>query len=290
MRSKSTFGPQPVAGRRSAPAYGFGSGTRNQQSKVFAGSQFAKTNNVSITPGPCYENINSVGLQADSGKNSYPQWQFGTAQRFGSGPRQKIPGPGTYNNAGSFGMQGLSHRNSFPLYGFGTSDRQNVTKVFISSLHEKSKHGVESPGPAAMYSRGSGLDGSEYGFGTDERYMRRDRMLNDQGELPGPGSYDHDSTFNQQHSSSRRTDSRYSFGSSDRAMQAKTFVSEFHAKASPGAHPTSPGPAVYNAAPSIGVQATTRGKSASAWGFSKATRFPTGAYANDSPGPGAYAI
>jgi len=289
IQTKSMFGAQPHSGRASAPAYGFGSSTRNRQAKVYAGSEFAKKTVVSITPGPCYENIDAVGMQADSGKQSSPQWQFGTADRFASGPRAKAPGPGAYDNVGSFGKQGLSSRSSFPLYGFGTSNRQNVAKVFISTAHEKSKHGQGSPGPAALYQRKSGLEGSEYGFGTDERYTRRDRNLSDSSELPGPGSYAHDTTFNVQHSSSRRTDASYGFGSSNRDIQAKTFLSEFHATASPGAYPASPGPAVYNAAPSIGVQASTRGKSSSAWGFGKATRFPAGAYATGSPGPGAYA-
>ena len=184
IQSKSMFGAQPSSGRHSAPAYGFGSGTRNHVSKLFAGSEMAKTSSISITPGPCYETIDAVGAQADSGKNSYPQWQFGTAERFGAGPRGRSPGPGAYENAGSFGKQELSHRHSFALYGFGTSNRHNVAKVFISTNHEKSKHGEASPGPAALYQRGSALEGPEYGFGTDERYMRRDRHLNDAGELP----------------------------------------------------------------------------------------------------------
>jgi hypothetical protein len=191
---------------------------------------------------------------------------------------------------GAFGSQSLSERNSVPLFGFGTSNRENVSKVFVSSAHEKAKFGLQSPGPAALYQRKGALEGKEYGFGTDDRFQRLGRHLADSAELPGPGSYQHDSTFNTQHSSSRRTDSSFGFGTSNRAIQAKTFISEFHAKSSPGAHPTSPGPAVYNSAPSIGTQSTTRGRSSSSWGFGKATRFPVGAYATGSPGPGAYAI
>jgi hypothetical protein len=284
------FGQQTLSGRHSAPAYGFGSGTRTHAAKIFAGSEFAKTSAISITPGPCYENISSVGAQANSGKNSDPQWQFGTAERFAAGPRKRTPGPGAYDNVGAFGKQAYSSRTTTPLYGFGTSNRENVTKVFLSTAHEKSKHGLASPGPAANYHRKPALGGAKFGFGTDDRWQRLDRSLNDSSELPGPGSYTHDTTFNTQYSSARRTDSSYGFGSGTREHQAKTFVSEFHAKSSAGAHPTSPGPAVYNSAPSMGVQATTRGKSAASWGFGKATRFPAGAYATGSPGPGAYAI
>lgn len=126
-----------------------------------------------------------------------------------------------YENVGAFGKQGLSDRNSFPLFGFGTSNRENVSKVFLSSAHEKSKHGLGSPGPAALYERKGALAGHEYGFGSDDRFQRLGRHLADASELPGPGSYDHDSTFNTQHSSSRRTDSSYGFGTSNRAIQVR---------------------------------------------------------------------
>lgn len=290
ISGKSMFGVQAPSKRHSAPSYGFGSGTRNHRSKLFVGSEHAKTSSISITPGPCYENIDSVGTQADSGKSSYPQWAFGTQDRFSGTTRKRTPGPGSYENETAFGKQGLSSRTDAALWGFGTSNRHNTAKVFISQAHEKSKHGLASPGPAALYQHRGALEGPEYGFGTDDRFQRLGRQLADSSELPGPGSYAHDSTFNTQHSSSRRTDSRYGFGSSNREHQAKTFLSEFHAKSSPGAHPTSPGPAVYNSAPSIGVQATTRGKSASSWGFGTDTRFKAGAYANGSPGPGSYSI
>ena len=306
IQGKSMFGPQPTSSRASSPAYGFGSSTRNHRAKVFAGADFVKAAPISITHmGANYETIGAVGTQADSGKPTLPQWQFGTADRFAITARKRAPGPGAYESDSAFMSQTLSGRNSDPFYGFGSSDRDNVKKVFISTAHEKAKHGIQSPGPAALYHRkgafgrhgrelGSFEPSPEFGFGTDDRWQRLSRNLSDSAELPGPGSYHHDSTFNTQHSSKRRTDSSYGFGTSNRDMQSKVFLSEFHAKSSGGpGQVLSPGPASgvgSTSAPAIGKQNTTRGRSASAWAFGKMDRFPKGAYATISPGPGAYAI
>ena len=129
LKGKSMFGVQELSRRRTAPAHGFGSSTRNHASKVFMGPEHAKTSSLSCTPGPCYEVNGACGSQYDSGKLSPPQWCFGTAERFSRSSRDKAPGPGAYENAGSFGRQGLSSRTSYPLYGFGTVDRNMASKV-----------------------------------------------------------------------------------------------------------------------------------------------------------------
>jgi len=291
MQRKSMFGTQELSSRRTAPAHGFGSSTRNHASKVFMGPEHAKTSSISCTPGPCYEAAGACGDQHDSGKTSPPQWCFGTADRFSTGPRKRTPGPGTYENVGAFGKQDLSNRSTFPLYGFGTVDRGMAQKVFISSAHAASTYGQSSPGPAAMYTKAGGLAGPKYGFGTDERYQRRDRHLNDETELPGPGAYSSDSLVGGTQRSSRlTTQPAFGFGSSNREHSSRIFVSDLHAKSGgSNAYNTSPGPAVYSLNSSIGTQTTTRGKSASSWGFGKATRFDNKAYATDTPGPGSYA-
>ena len=94
IQGKSMLGAQPVSGRSSAPAYGFGSGTRQHQSKLYIGPEAAKTASVSISPGACYESPDAVGKQADGGKNSQPEWRFGTQERFAGRVRSKTPGPG----------------------------------------------------------------------------------------------------------------------------------------------------------------------------------------------------
>ena len=123
------FGAQELSNRRTAPAHGFGSSTRNHAAKVFMGSEHAKTASASCTPGPSYEVAGACGNQQDSGKVSPPQWCFGTADRFSGSPRKRSPGPGAYDNAGAFGKQGLSNRSTFPRYGFGTVDRAMASKV-----------------------------------------------------------------------------------------------------------------------------------------------------------------
>ena len=153
MKGKSMFGSQELSNRRTAPAHGFGSSTRNHASKVFMGPEHAKTSSASCTPGPRYEVNGACGNQHDSGKVSPPQWCFGTSERFAGSPRKRSPGPGAYENAGAFGKQGLSNRSTFPLYGFGTVDRSMASKVFISSAHAASSYGQASPGPAAMYTK-----------------------------------------------------------------------------------------------------------------------------------------
>jgi len=298
MKGKSMFGSQELSNRRTAPSHGFGSSTRNHAGKLFMGPEHAKTSSVSVTPGPCYEIAGACGDQHDSGKVSPPQWCFGPADRFPGGVRKRTPGPGTYENVGAFGKQGLSQRSSFPLYGFGTVDRQMASKVFISQAHAHARDvGVGSPGPAAMYQKASGLAGPKYGFGSDGRWSRIERHLNDQSELPGPMEYNTEilrdsgnSTLNTNSESRTITQPAYGFGSSNRDHSARIFLSDMHAKAAAStAYITSPGPAVYTLTPSMGTQSTSRGRSAPSWGFGKATRFDSKAYATDTPGPGSYA-
>ena len=83
MKGKSMFGQQELSNRKTAPSHGFGSSTRAHATKVFMGHEHAKTYNFGAgTPGPEYESNDSCGMQTDSGKNSPPQWNFGTADRF----------------------------------------------------------------------------------------------------------------------------------------------------------------------------------------------------------------
>jgi len=293
MKGKSMFGQQELSNRKTAPAHGFGSSTRSHMTKTFMGPEHAKTYNFGAnTPGPQYQSQDSCGMQSDSGKNSPPQWNFGTADRFRDLSRfgAMAPGPGSYNNASSIGKQDLSHRSSFPHYGFGTVDRDMAGKVFISSQHSDASYGQTSPGPAAMYSNKSQLAGPRYGFGTDGRWKRIQRNHNDSRELPGPGSYTHATMLGSQTSSRLTTEPAFGFGSSDREHSARCFVSDLHSKSSGGAFGASPGPGVYSPVSSIGAQATSRGKSAPSWGFGKANRFKANFADNGTPGPGAYAI
>lgn len=287
------FGTQPVSNRRSSAAYGFGSSTRGHANKLFIGEGHAKSSNISCTPGPCYELGGSTGTQSDSGKPTPPQWQFGTAGRFSSprSTRRGSPGPGQYENASGFSRQALSNRASFPRYGFGTVDRDMAGKVFISPAHSSSSFGRASPGPAAMYQRESGMAGSKYGFGTEERFGRVARQLGDAAEAPGPGSYDDKGVLGEQASSKVSTVASFGFGSSNREHISRVFVSDMHARAAGTSNNGnfSPSPNAYTLTNGIGVQPTSRGRSAPSWGFGTGSRFRAGAYETGTPGPGAYA-
>ena len=233
MNTKSMFGAQAPSHRRSAPAHGFGGSTRNHAAKLFMGSQLSS--NISCTPGPCYEIDGACGNQADSGKTSPPQWQFGTESRMRSRQAARSPGPGAYDGDSAFGKQGNSSRTTFPIYGFGSVDRGMAQKVFISPQHSASKYGQQSPGPAAMYSKPGGMAGPKFGFGTDDRFNRLARQLGDAAEQPGPGAYEGGSVFGANMSSRLESTSRYGFGTSNREHMAKVFVSDMASKSSSNA-------------------------------------------------------
>jgi len=287
------FGSQPLSTRPSPANYGFGSSTRNHRNRLYIGEMYAKTSNISCTPGPCYETQGSMASQADSGKLSTPQWQFGTSQRFAS-PRSTLsgtPAPGTYESASSFQRQSLSQRTSFPRFGFGTVDRDMAAKVFISPSHASSSFGRSSPGPAAPYMRETGLAGYKFGFGTEERFGRTARQLHDAAESPGPGSYEDKGVLGQQSSSKLDTVASFGFGSSTREHVARVFCNDMMARASgrSGMGNFTPGPPAYNIPNGIGIQPTSRGRSAPSWGFGKDRRYKDNTYETISPGPGAYA-
>jgi hypothetical protein len=105
-QGKSMFGQQPISQRRSSPSYGFGTGTRGHAAKVFMGPEHAKTYNYGISTrhGVPYNAIDAVGPQQDSGKNSPPVWNFGTAERFRNTGRQSALLPGM---ATEFGEQSV---------------------------------------------------------------------------------------------------------------------------------------------------------------------------------------
>lgn len=285
------FGQQPISQRRSSPSYGFGTGTRGHAAKVFMGPEHAKTYNYGISTrhGVPYNAIDAVGPQQDSGKNSPPVWNFGTAERFRNTGRQSalLPGPGTYENDSSIGRQTLSNRSSGQRFGFGTVDRDMASRVFVSPTFAKNYHGLNSPGPAAMYAMHSQMTGPHYGFGTEQRGDHRHEKA--KAGLPGPGAYDMDSTLGSQSSSAIPTAACFGFGSSNREQSARLFISQLHSSTNGGAHSASPGPSMYTLNPSIGKQMTSRGKTASSWGFGKANRFKN-VGESGTPGPGAYAI
>ena len=71
-----------------------------------------------------------------------------------------------------------------------------------------------------------------------------------------------------------------------RAFFSRPCAPSFHP---PPAGNFTPGPPAYNIPNGIGIQPTSRGRSAPSWGFSKDRRYKDNTYETISPGPGAYA-
>ena len=105
--------------------------------------------------------------------------------------------------------------------------------------------GTFTPGPTYQSMSGVGtqqdsgkVSPPQWCFGTAERFGSR----SPRGAMsPGPGAYDNASSIGKQDLSNRSTFPLYGFGTVDRDMAAKVFISSAHANASYGN--ASPGPA-----------------------------------------------
>ena len=131
-----------------------------------------------------------------------------------------------------FGEQSLASRRSSPNYGFGSSTRAIESKRFIGSEHAKTSLMPVSPGP--NYEMGSSVSPSfstraaspaMWQFGTAERFSHRSGKRS-----PGPGAYENPGAFGRQGLSNRSTFPKYGFGTVDRDMAAKVFISPSHNK------------------------------------------------------------
>jgi len=294
--TKSTFGPQDVSRRRSSPAFGFGSGTRKGQEKVFVSQEHSRLSNNPNSPGPQYDLKSSVDKQVDSSNKTAPQWAFGTAQRFNFNPTKGgVPGPGQYDAHPGVGTQVSSKNNSSPIFGFGSSTREHVAKVFIAEEHNKALYGVASPGPMTYNLKGSvgkqvhsrTVDQPAWVFGSSQRFVYD--HVKRAATSPGPGTYTATNSVGTQVASTKPSTPRFGFGTSNWAHQEKVYLSTEHERASVGRQ--SPGPANYAMMPSTGSkQPQSNINSASAWGFGTAQRFAKVKPNAGTPGPGSYVI
>ena len=145
---------------------------------------------------------------------------FGTSKRM-PGDRPRSPGPGAYETTTAIGTQVLSNRPSSAGPSFGRTDRDQASRVFITSRHEKAmKGGLErhhrpveerkkksvfpmyagrnSPGPGAYEGALSSLGRSQvfknsaptYGMGTSEKFLDQTIALRRQAQSPGAGQYE----------------------------------------------------------------------------------------------------
>ena len=195
---RSMLGPQVNSTRKSAPVYGFGSSTREHAAKIFLSSEHAALAFAGQgSPGPAgYVQKSTVGPQADGRFVSYPQWAFGSAQRFpAAGKTSSLPGPGEYVQRSSIGAQVNGTQPSQPIYGMGSSTRESVKKVYISDGHSNSVgYGMHSPGPASYSLKGAvgkqdqspKTNQPAWVFGSNKRF--RDPDILRRSKLPAPGA------------------------------------------------------------------------------------------------------
>ena len=238
LYTKSMLGDQAVSRRRSAPKYGFGSSTRQQAAKVFMSQEHAKlAPPAASTPGPSAYTLNpAVGTQVDGSKKSAPIWVFGSSDRFqgNTKPSAQNPGPGTYDMTPGVGPQTSSAKQTQPMFGFGTSTREHVSKVYVSEEHNKSLHGIESPGPVYELIRGVGkqLDSKKescpaWVFGGAERITNDVRSA---AGNPSPAAYTLNPAVGVQTASTKESSPIYGFGTSNRDHMMKLFISTEHVR------------------------------------------------------------
>lgn len=306
--TRTTLGPQVSSKRATAPSYGFGSGTRETQERVFISHEHASLSSggVARSPGPAvYSHRPSVGVQVDGAKESAPLWAFGTEERFAPPNKSTAdnPAPGHHGTQSGIGIQVDSKKASLPLYGFGSSTREQQEKVYVDQEHSAVGYGKASPGPCTyMLNPAVGKQVLSYGpsgfarsvkngsqptwvFGKAERLM-----VAKSTNMPGPGAYEIATAVGVQASSTKRSLPRFGFGTSTRENVAKVYISAEHEKVMPGGRDV-PGPGQYPAQNMTGSRiASSRQATGSAWGFGTSKRFSDASKRAGDPGPGQYVI
>ena len=194
----SSFGKQQESTKFTAVENMFGSSTRDNSSRMFISHEHAKVNYGKCSPGPLIYNMrSSVGGQVSSKKPNLPRWAFPVEERFRYDyvdRAAKIPGAGQYNQTRACGAQIVSTKMSLPSFGFGSATRRDRDKVYVSSDHEKSRYGQQSPGPASVQLKSfmgpqinsRKLSSSQWTFGSTKRFKGNRGV----GMAPGPGAYD----------------------------------------------------------------------------------------------------
>lgn len=193
----SGVGVQVSSAKHTQPLYGFGTATRDHVAKVFISQEHNQTTSGQESPGPVYTTDIAIGRQQLSQKGNGPAWVMGNAERFSYDHVKRAasaPGPGAYTLGAAVGPQVASTKHSAPMPGFGTSNRDQMQKLFISSEHEKSMTGNNSPGPCNYaVPAGNGpqhlsvwQSAPTWGFGTSARWQKTKTTGY---SVPGPGSY-----------------------------------------------------------------------------------------------------
>jgi len=255
----ASVGPQVDGLKQSAPRFGFGTSTREHQSKVYISADHEKVSGGRFAPGPHYDFETGIGKQVDSKKASLPLFGFGSSTRehqskvYISAEHEKVTGSGegpgkNYLLKPTLGKQVLSYGPS----GYQRHIRNGSQPSWVVGKAER--------------------------FEADQP-----------GQAPGPGAYRITPAVGAQVASNKPSLPRYGFGSSTRAHQTKVFISTEHAKVTGSRD--APGPGAYPMGSMTGHRnASSKQTSGSAWGFGTSQRFADVFAKPRAPGPGHYVI
>jgi hypothetical protein len=291
--------------KKVAPAWGFGSATRDQANKLFVSQEHTLIATGGMhSPGPAaYHLPASVGgKQPDGRKPDPPVYSFSAADRFlyGYGKPDQRPSPDTYEMPSSVGgKQPDGRRQDPPTWGFGTATRSHTKKVFVSHAHQKTDmYGLESPGPAGYVLPpsvgGKQPDGRKHDPPSWSFSSAARTPVEPGGHTPGP-IYAIPAAVGPQPDGRLRNAPRYGLGASTREVRAKVFLgNDFQVGAAPNV-PT-PGPAgPYQQQVAMGKQVASKvhGRNATSprMSFSRYSRwahYEKELSSNTVPGPGAY--
>jgi len=191
--------------KHSFASWGFGTSTRDDQSKIFISAAMAKTEPSFIdSPGPCAyrDSGGAFGSQVSSRAHSTASYRMGTSDRFFHGKAAARhdadqPAPGTYRTPRAVGRQSNSMKPSYPHSSFTKADRtRTANALYLGKLQASASWGRASSGPA-LYSTPSSLatqassvkrSAPRARFGTAGRFDYIDSAMKERN-TPGPGSY-----------------------------------------------------------------------------------------------------
>mmetsp|Transcript_28278 Transcript_28278/g.72720 ORF Transcript_28278/g.72720 Transcript_28278/m.72720 type:complete len:318 (+) Transcript_28278:562-1515(+) len=292
---RTYFGKQIQSDKTTSPAFGFGGGTRDAQSKLYASREQSKATPGNESQGPVYNMPDSVGKQSDSRKITPPSYGFGSSTRPSiSGPKSKSaePGPGAYKAPDSVASQHDSRKKNSESAVFGTGTRAGTEKQAVETKEQEvAMYGKESPPPNFYNLRGSigkqnlsnkkNLPSTK--IGTASRFAKDNFE-----DTPGAGTYKAPDSVGKQAQSRKKNSVMTSFGTATRDGAAKVFISHEHGKVSGSGN--SPGPTTAETYVGTGRQTISTKKTAPASGFGTSKRPAITGKLNDSPGPGSYWI
>ena len=187
-----------------------------------------------------------------------------------------LAGPGSYDMPAGVGLQVSSSKQTQPMFGFGSAGRDHVAKVFVSEEHNKSLHGLDSPGPQVYKLQGavgkqslsSRAEQPAWVFASSDRFKYE--HVKRAATSPGPGAYSLNQSVGSQVMSTKTSSPMPGFGTSNRDQMNKLYISTEHEKALSGNN--SPGPSNYNMPESTGRQPLSKYSSMPSWGFGTSSR------------------